>query len=411
MTNNSIPQLRTWLDYSETITGLILSGKLTHTAFNPDMFMGEYAKVMKDIKSGMSKEDLYAKYTNTVQIAQHAGTSVNGLAEELDWVELLSKKHKTELMISELPKLERYLESGDMDKAGDLFRKLNSTLTSSQKLRSIPANEIIGIHEPYILSGSPAIDLHLGGVPKVGLTVIGAKTYTGKTTIAISIMDGFLKQYPDKRILFVTLEDMNESWKARATQILGERSDAFWSRVQVMEFAENPHTIIEEASRFEDIGAVFVDYLDFLVDEANVASFAEVYKSLSTGSKSLAVNTLSRSMTIFLLAQFGVTKYRGGVPTPNALPYVDQKFTYQLLMLYQPDGDIYSDDDENAYYLPAVKNKGYVICWKSKNARPHDPDFPGAIQVPWTGRYGYDLSSKGEWFSLASETKQSKKKK
>jgi hypothetical protein len=74
-------------------------------------------------------------------------------------------------------------------------------------------------------------------------------------------------------------------------------------------------------------------------------------------------------------------------------------------MLYQPDGDFYSDNQENAYTLPAVKGKGYIICWKSKNARPHGDEFPGAIQVPHSPRHGYDLTSGGSWLSLASDTK------
>lgn len=413
MTSNVPPQLRSWLDYSETITGLILSGKLTHIAFSPEMFMGEYSKIIKDIKSGMSKDDLYDKYTNTIQIAQHAGKSVNGLAGELDWAGLLSKKYTRELMIGELPKLEKLLEAGEDEKAGELLRRLSSSHSSSQKLRSVRASQISNNYEPFIKSGSRVWDSHIGGYPAVGIVILGAKTFTGKTTVAINAIDLYLQEYPDREAMFVTLEDMNEGWKFRANQILGERSEKFWERIHVMEFAGNVGEIIEEASRHEKVSAIFLDYIDYLAKDKDLNSYDHIYQTMGMGAKSLAVNNLSRNMTVFMLAQFGKGAYKGGVPGLNALLYTGEQYAYQICFLYHAEGDHYSDDEENGYYLPAVKGKGYLVFWKVKGARPHEDDgFPGAIQVPWTGRYGYDLSSeKSEWFSLASETKQKKKKK
>jgi hypothetical protein len=156
---------------------------------------------------------------------------------------------------------------------------------------------------------------------------------------------------------------------------------------------------------------VIVDYQDFLTKESDISTYTEVQKTLSMGSKTLATTNLFRSMPILLLAQFGKTLYTGGVPTPNALPYVDQKFVYMLMMLYQPEGDFYSDNEENPYTLPCTPKKGYLIFWKTKNARPHDPEFPGAIQVNHSAKFGYDLSNLGEWYSLAASTKREVKKK
>lgn len=392
---------------SEKVVGLILSGKQTHTMFSPDKFFGKYAEIVKDLKAGKSKEEIVLKYGETiVQSAEYAAKSVNGLGTELDWVSIQDMAYKTEVIIGELKKALRFAEMGETDKLSDSLRRSTATITSAQRMRSVPANEITDKYEPFMKSGSIAWDGHIGGIPNVGIVVLGAKTYTGKTTVAISVMDNFLQEYPDREVLFVTLEDMNEGWKHRAKSMLGSRSDEFWKRIRVMEFAGSTAEIIEEAARHENIGMIILDYIDYLTKETDMSSYVDIYKTMSTGAKSLAANNKFRSMPIFLLAQFGKTLYKGGVPTQNALPFAGDQFSYQLCMLYHADGDFYSDDDENGYTLPAVKNMGYLIFWKVKNGRPHDPEFPGAIQVPWNSKTGFNLSASGQWYSLAAETKQ-----
>lgn len=393
------------LGTSEQIIGLSLLGKQSPNLFNPDKLYGDYSKILVDMQKGMSKADLYVKWTNKIQAAEHAGLSVNGLGTELDWVAVLDRSYTNHIVEQELDKAKKFASNGDTDKLQDSVRRILSTMQSSQRLRSVTADTITSEYTPYIKSGSKAIDTHIGGIPAVGLVVIGAKTFTGKTTVAISTMDKYLIEYPDREILFVTLEDMNEGWKHRAKTILGNRSDSFWKRVRVMEFAGDCQEIIEEAGRHPKVGAVFLDYIDYLANDSDVNSYAEIYKTMASGAKSLAVGNEYREMTVFLLAQFGKTLYKGGVPTPAALPYVDERFIYLQIMLYVPESDWQSDNEENPYTLPNQKGRGYLVVFKTKNTRVHDGEFPGAIQVAWSPKYGYDLGEEGQWFSLASDTK------
>ena len=400
------------LGTTEQIIGLCILGKQSPNLFNADkLYPGDYPKILRDMQKGMPEAELYVKYSNKIQVAKHAGMQVNGLGTELDWVTVLDKSYTNEIVSQELDKAKKFASNGDTDKLQDSVRRILSTLQSSQRLRSITADQIGNDYTPYIKSGSKAIDTHIGGIPAVGTVLIGAKTYTGKTTVAISLAEDYLLEYPDREILFVTLEDMNEGWKHRAKVILGERSDAFWKRVRVMEFAGDVNDIVEEAARHSKVSAIMLDYIDYLAKDSDVSSYAEIYKTLSMGAKSLAVNNEYRQMTIFLLAQFGKTLYKGGVPTPAALPYVDERFIYLQLMLYSPEGDWYSDDDENAYTLPNQTGRGYIICWKAKNSRTNHPDeFPGAISIPWTPKQGYDVGDEGIWHSLASNMKREVKK-
>lgn len=407
-----IVQLRDHLSTSETTFGLILSGIQTATGFNPDYFAGEYGKMLKDLQVGASQEELTAKYgTVLVQSARQAAKSVNGLGTELDWRELIHITYKNETIADALHSALKQVERGDMGKFGDTLRKINATFTHSQKLRSVRASDIGDEYTPMMKSGSLAIDNHIGGLPSVGIFLLGAKSYTGKTTVAISIMDGFLREYPEREALFVTLEDMNEGWKFRAQDILGKRADSFWERIHVMEFAKNMSEVIEEASRFENIGLIVVDFLDLMAGETDLSAFEEIYRTASMGSKTLAAQSKYRQMPVILLAQFGKTLYSGGVPTPHVIKYTGDDKAYHICLLYHAWGDNYSDNEANPYMLPAEQGKAYMCYWKVKNARPHDPDFPGAIQVPWEPKTGYALNDEGVWFSLAQETKREVPKK
>ena len=412
MDNVKSPMTGSLLNVSEIIVGLVLSGKQTPTAFSPEKFEGTYEKVMKDIKNGKSVEELSIAYGNTIiQSAIYAGQSVNGLGTSMDWHEILDRTYKATIVSDELDKVKRKLAAGDFDSAGDMLRRSVSTLASAQRMKSVPADEISNDYVPFMKSGSLAWDSHIGGWPTVGIIVLAAKTYTGKTTVAISAMEKFMREYPEKDVLFVTLEDMGEGWKERARAMLGSRADEFWHRVKVMEFASSPSEIIQEASRYENCGLIVCDYIDYLAKHKDLESYEEIYKEFGMGSKALASVSKFRSMPILLLAQFGKGKYQGGVPTQEALMYTGDQYAYQIVMLYHPAGDFYSDNEENGYELPAEPGKGYLIFWKVKNARPHDPDFPGAIKVNWTPRYGFDLEGEGSWVSLASETKREVKKK
>lgn len=409
MTDTVIPQLNSHLAVSETITGLILAGKVTPTLFEPDKFAGEYSKVIRDIKAGSQPEDLLIRYGNTlIQSARYAAKSVNGLGEELDWYDVLDKRYKIEIVADEVRKALKALENGDISRGSDLLRRSSATLGGAQRVRSVTADQISDSFTPLMKTGSKAWDTHVGGIATVGITLIGAKTYTGKTTVAISLMDDFMREYPDREVLFVTLEDMNEGWKARAKTILGERNDSFWKRVRVMEFSENVDEIIQEASRWENLGLIVVDYIDYLANESDMNSYTQIYKGLSIGSKSLAVDSKFRAMPVVLLAQFGKGNYKGGVPEPKALLYTGDQFVHIICMLYHAEGDWNSENAESAYHLPADKGYGYLIFWKVKNARPHGIDFPGAIKVPWEPRTGFSLKDEGKWMSLASETKRAR---
>ncbi len=394
------------LAISEQVIGLVLNGVQTPTLFNAERLHGKYQAVMKDIQAGKSEPELILKYGNLIQPAKYAAKSVNGMGESLDWVDYLDKAWSAEVISQYLEKASKHVAVGDMDKFDSVLRLVNSARQSSLRLRSIAADEITNHYDPFIKSGTLAWDNHIGGFPNVGIVVIGAEQGKGKTTSGIQLMANFLKQYPEKTGLFVTLEDMSDGWKQRASIILGKHSDEFWHKVKVMEFANNADEIIEEASRYDDLGIIVLDYVDYLVSEPSLPAYSEVYRTLAKGSKSLAVSNKWRSMPIIMLAQFGRGAYQGGVPTKNALLFTGEQYAYQLVMLYNPHKDFYSDNMLNPFTLETKKDMGYVVVWKVKNGnRPHLIDPDGAISVPLAPTGGLNLNFAGTWHSLSPNTK------
>ena len=399
------------LGTSEKVIGLILAGKQSVNGFNADKFYGEYSKIFTDIKNGMSEPDLYHKWTNKIQVAKHAATSVNGLGTEMDWTSVLNTSYTNEIVGQYLDKAKRHAANGETDKLADMVRRINATINSSQRLRSVAADEIEEKYTPFLKSGTKSWDDHIGGFPNTGLVILAGKWGDGKTTSAILMMDNFLKLYPEKEILFVTLEDMAEGWKERAKIVLGPRSKEFLHRVKVMEFATSPDDIIEEGARYENVGMIYVDYVDYLAKNKSLEAYEEIYKCLALGSKSLAVNSKFRSMPIVALAQFGRGAYQGGVPTPAALMYTGEQYAYQLVMHYDPNKDFHADNENNPYTLPTVPGKAYFVVWKVKNGNRQHLDSPqGAILLPLARSGGINVCESGEWYPLGASEKREVKK-
>ena len=401
----------TLLSVSEQIIGLILIGKQTSTSFSPDKLHGKYAPILIDIKNGKPETELVVKYGNLIKKCKYAEKLGNGMGDDRGRGDYLNKIYTNTLIEDEMGKALKYIGRGETDKFDDSIRRILTTRQSAQRLRSMSADEISDEYSPFIRSGSPMWDNHIGGLPNVGLTILAGQWGDGKTTDAIIMMDNFLREWKEKEVLFVTLEDMAEGWKERAKVVLGKRSNEFWKRVKIMEVARGADEIIEEAARYPDVGLIVMDYVDYLAKGKNLEAYEDVYKALGLGAKSLAVTSKFRSMPIIVLAQYGRGASQGGVPSPRQLMYTGEQYAYQLVMLYDPNSDFYSDNKQNPYTLPCDPGYGYVCVWKVKNGNRMHKDSrgkaekAGAIKVPMLMTGGFDFNAKGEWFSLSAETK------
>ena len=405
------------IENSEIVLGLILEGRQPRHGFVPEQFDRAYIKFASDVINGKPLEDLVSIHSSsTVNSCIHAAHSVNGLGELADWRSIIQEGHNNQIASVKLKKLQKNLEQGVPANPDDV-RDAFSSLLYSEKTKAVRAGELMEHdYNPFLRSGSEAIDEHVMGVPNVGTFILGAKTFTGKTTVAIMLAKNFLIAHPEKEVLFITLEDMADGWMDRAKILLGNMSKDFWNRFIILEFARGVEDIIGEVERFPNVGMVILDYIDYLVPEESFEKYAAMYRKLAMAAKELSVSHGS-SMPIVILAQFN-RQYKGGVPQPHHLYYTGEAGAWMICMLYNPSNDWYSEqsggdnkrgkkDEEPKYHLPAVPGKGYLIFWKVKAGfRLKGADeFPGAVQVTWTPKYGFDLNDKGSWMSLAKETR------
>lgn len=407
----------THLDNSEIVTGLLLEGRQSKLGYSPENFERPYNRVVSDLLAGKSVDELIVAHgSSTIQSCIHAAHSVNGLGESADWKSIIKESHRNSIAAAKFERLAKDFKQG-ISVPTEKIRDAVDGILYAEKSSGIRADELLEHnYNPFIPSGSPALDEHIMGIPRVGTFILGAKTFTGKTTVAIMLAKNFLLAHPDKEVLFVTLEDMADGWMDRAKTLLGKMPAEFWHRFIIVEFAKGVDDIVSEVDRYPDVGLVLLDYIDYLVVDKSFEKFDEAYRRLAMAAKALSVSH-GGSMPIGILAQFS-RQYTGGVPQPKHLYYSGEAMAWSIIFLYYPSNDWFSDssssnnkngkrDEEEKYHLPAVQGKGYIIYWKVKGGfrLKGDNEFPGAVQVNWSPKYGFDLNDSGSWFSLAKETR------
>ena len=392
---------------AEMALGLILDGKQSATGFNPEWFPVPYNKVLVDFQKGSDLDKLQILHgEGTINACLHASARLNGRGSG-DWISIMKAKSMGDSTGKKLERIGKNMQRG-LPPPSDELRSILESSIENEKSDSVRADEIITDgYSPFEASGSEAIDGHLVGLPKVGTIILGAKTFQGKTTVAIKMASNYLEKYPDKEVLFITLEDMAEAWLYRARIILGDRPKSFWHRFIIKEFVDTTGDVLAEASRYPNLGMVVLDYIDYLVKDKSFETYAEVYRGLAIGAKRLAT-THGDSMRILICAQFS-RQYTGGVPTPSDVYYTGEAGAWSIFLLYNPSKDWSGSKKikgvEEVFSLPAEDGKAYICVWKMKAGYPNHPEeFPGAIKVGWSGKYGYDLDTykeTGQWFSLS----------
>jgi len=383
-------------DISEIVAGLILAKKENPNKVRPEIFYGVYSDFIKYYKNGITEPEQLATKVgiDAVQSAIHAAQSMNGLGEG-DWIKILEQKASTHLAAVKLERMARKAQSGDeLDYAE--IRKIIKDAQENVGANYVPLSDIEPGEVPFIESGYKPIDNHLGGYPEVGLIILGGNPGVGKTTMMSRMASQFAKHYPDKYVAVHSLEMILKELSMRFHEIDNLPKD-IQNRILLDETPGIPEQIIAKAATIENLGIVFVDFLDLMVGENSESAYAHVYKTLMFGAKQL-------HCPIVALAQLS-GKYEGGVPRPHMLRWtrLAEALAWQILMLYNPSEDYFSEEDKDL--LPIMDGVGYVVCWKVRGGfRKHKNESPGAIMIPFRGDKGWHPSHEGRWFNLRKGT-------
>lgn len=382
---------QTWLDTSEIIIGLLQENRTSPVLYRAELFFPPYDLIFKDIKKGLSPEEITLRHgISLMQSAHTASMSLNGLGEKTNWVQLLEKTKSLYEAGQQFEKLSRKLQRGediDWSQITDQARKVQI----GQAGDFIPLSEIEGSEVPFIASGWPIIDKHLGGWPEVGMILVGGDPGIGKTTFAGNAVSCFANQYKDKKVAVFSIEMLKCELAMRLREI--EKLDkSIEERILVNDIAGiTADEIVNKSATIENLGLVIVDFGDLVVEENTEAAYAKMYRTFAFGSKQLHA-------PFMVLVQ--LIKAKSGLPRPVHLRYTKlaEAFAWEILMLYDPSRDW--DSDEKQQVLPVRANAAYILCWKVRGGfRSHKDDSPGAIQLPFSGERGWSLD-KSRWFSL-----------
>lgn len=379
-------------DTSAIVTGLVLEGRLAPNAVRTEILFPPYDNLVKLFKQGLTPEEIIERGGLTAyQSALDAVHTLNGTASA-DWVSILETKSMQYDVGARMEKLGRRLQEGkDVDPVAirDIANRFGKGKSST-----IPLSKIENVEVPRIKSGHPAIDEHFHGWPEAGLIVLAGQSGTGKTTMVRDLSKCFAREHPDKVVLFYSLEMYQEELAGRYREATNEEHPEYENRILINCDHLNINQIFTDAARFDNVGIVFIDFIDLLVfGEASESKYAEVYLAAHYGAKDL-------HCPVVLLAQF-TKEYEktGGPPLSHHIRWTGMSriLASMQLMLYRPEKDPCA---ENFTELPIYAGIGYLICRKSRaGIKGHPEDDEGAIQLKFHGVKGW--STNGPWFSLS----------
>jgi hypothetical protein len=386
---------------SEVNVGLVLKNRISVLAIRPEELISPYDKIIKDIqKCGVvDMTDLAQKYgPNIINAALHAVENMNGLGELANWPKILQESSAMYQAGIKMEKLAGKLQRGeviDWTQVNVLSRSTQMKLSEGMvKMSDIEAGEV-----PFVKTGWKVLDDHTGGLPEVGLVVVGGRPGVGKTWFMVNLTTCYTKLHTDKTTAIFSLEmilkEIANRYKGAEILESHKPSKEEQERLYLCERPMSGEEIIQACTTIPNLGLVCIDFADLTIrGEADEGSMSTLYKTLALGAKELGC-------TIILFSQLSGST---GIPKPSNLRWtrLAEALGWMVIMLYDPSTDWTVDDnnEETNKALPVMDGSAYIIVWKVRGGfRQHKDDAPGAICVPFKGKFGWH-QSKSKWFSL-----------
>jgi hypothetical protein len=385
-------------EVSEINVGLVLTKRQSPLAVRSECLISPYDKLMKEVQTAgkLDISDLAIRFGPTlINSALDAAKACNGLGTMADWPKILEETAAMYQAGATMEKLSRKLQNGeviDWTKITTLSRA--AQLHLSEDL--VTLDRITPGQMPFTKIGWPVVDEHIGGVPKVGLVIVGGRPGVGKTWFMTNLVTRYTRQNKDKNVAVFSLEMINEEIADRFkgnTLLESQRpTEEEQKRMYFCDKILSGEEIIQKCTAIEHLGLVCIDFADLTIrGEANEGTMSILYKTLAAGAKELGC-------TIVLLSQLA---RRNGIPKPSDLRWTGlaEALGWMILMLYDPSSDWTVEDDENNV-LPVQDGCAYIVVWKVRGGfRAHTADAPGAICIPFKGKFGWHRT-KGKWFTL-----------
>ncbi|MEM4721811.1 MAG: DnaB-like helicase C-terminal domain-containing protein [Candidatus Methanomethylicaceae archaeon] len=381
-----------WMGCSEVVAGLLITRQISAASVRPEIFFGAYKDLVRDYLNGTIEiEDLISRHgLGTVNACLEAAKNVNGLGKA-NWVKILEDSFANYVAGEKLEKIGRMLMQGrSVD--WSVVHNIASNAMQGKSGDFVPLSMVEGGSIQFLETGWPVFDEHIGGIPKVGLVIVGGNPGVGKTTFMTKLSAKFAERHEKPVAVFsieMILEEIAERFRNANSRLPKKVEDL----ILLNESPVTPEEAVNKAATIDGLGMVCIDFADLMVrGENSESSMAHIYRTLMIGSKMLGC-------PIVLLSQ--LSRYEGGIPRPFHLRYTGlaEALAWMILMLYDPARDWHTGDGTDNL-LPVADERAYIIVWKVRGGfRAHIDDSPGAIQIPFRPDKGWG-ERKGVWFSL-----------
>jgi len=394
---------QSWLSLSEIVCGHILKGGLAPDAVVVSDFappVDALVRAIKERKTTDANRLAEIVGVGTVGACLQAATECEGLP--LDWPRLLrgaAARHRAGAVLGSLA--ER-LQRGEAVDISAVYRAIADM--EEERNRLVPLSEVDPDRDFWRPCGFPALDAHLGGVPKEFPTVIGAPPGTGKTSLASALAIAAARR--GERVIIFTLEMTSRYLLGRMMDLdrmPKKVRDNIWVCDEIIPIEEIVATASQAA--VDGVGMVVVDFADLVIlGEETEQKMASVYRGMQKLSKNLGC-------PVILIAQINRRYTRNGeveIPKLTDLRYsgMAEALCGMVLFLHNP-WSIYAGEVSASAkaLLPKTPGKAYLVVAKTKGGYGVAGEFgdyggPGAIQVGWSGEKGWDTKDKGLWYPL-----------
>ena len=292
-------------------------------------------------------------------------------------VKLLDKAYAREELATILERQIKKLHRGDDADFLAISGALEKHISLEHRYET--ADKIDPTDGAWVETGYEPFDKYMGGIPKAQLTVIGATTGIGKTSLMVKLASTFAKR--DKKVLIYSLEQTSGHVVRRLLDIAGDGEyrkniNLFYGHITVDE-------LVAEAGRIaatEELGFIGVDFADLLTDgEEDEPKVAHIYRAL----ENFAVTS---GVPVILLSQ--LHRYEGGEPRINNIRWsgMAEACSGLIGLLYNPSAT-YGIGAKKDSQLPLVQGRSWIIFGKSRFG--YKMGGIGAVSVPWSGNKGW----------------------
>jgi len=300
-------------------------------------------------------------------------------------VELLEIAYSREELATVLDKQINKLRKGedaDILKIEASIEKSNRHEHQFQTMAEIDPSDVV-----WVETGYAPIDECIGGIPDASLTIIGASTGTGKTSLLLRLFGCFAMR--GKKSLIYTLEMTGGQLVSRMLNVMPKITTEQRALITVCSEHMNPEEISASASRIvglEKIDVIGIDFADLMIegqeDEPKVAS---MYRTIAQLAKKSGV-------PVILLSQLSrkYTERGGGEPRIVDLRWsgLAESLAALVILVYNPN-TTYAISGKQSLQLPIISGRGWLICGKSRYGSSAGGGSPIAIQVGWDGLVGW----------------------